>query len=505
MARTQSLGALIGMTVFILLFIVTLALSILFYVNWQENVQKIAEMEQNEARLVHPNTTTGNEYLSRIDAASGADNATPVIDQLIAQRRRFLRLIEIDNAAELMGSTSSAEGAVDDVDVIKRLVYAKYSDAIQPLESLYEANGFDRVPDENDAMPTVIKNLANMIREVDDKNKLLVANEERMKKELADVNRKMTAVQAAMTTEIENYKSDLAAMETRVKQAIQENTDRVKDHESDVAQKNEAYQQEIQNLVNDIALKEEEIRGLGLKIASLNSKLQSIPRIKPTSLYEPDGQILSSNTQTRTVHINLGNSDKVMPGLTFEVFDKERGVQVDEDNERLNRGKATIEVIRVNENNSLCRVIYQRYGSTIQPTDLVANIAYDKSKKYRFVVYGDFDLNNDGITQPFEKVRMKDLITRYGGIILDEPEYDEDSEQFNIDVAADYFVMGVRPEPPTEEEIEGGLDNVEDERIVQEKQRKVEMYENLRDAALKYSIPVLNQNRALALMGVYQN
>lgn len=503
MARTQSLGALIGMTIFILLFIVTLALSILFYVNWKETVKEIAASQQEVQWYVNDVIKQDNEHQAKLSLAQETGGDT-VVEQYRSQRRRLLMLLDISDADALMGATGVDSQGNDDLTPIKGKIFASYSGALKNLETLYEENNI-RFPDENSVMPRVIQDLAQVVVQVNDQKNRLLQSESQLKKDLADVNQTMRTQLAALNEQIEKYKSDLETMGQERASAIEENTTRITSHGEEVERKAQAKEEEIQILNNDIAKLQENIRSMSLVISSLEKQLQSIPRIKPTSLYEPDGQILSSNTQTKTVHINLGKSDKVMPGLTFEVFDKERGVQVDETNERLNRGKATIEVIRVNENNSLCRVIYQRYGSTIQPTDLVANIAYDRSKKYRFVVYGDIDLNNDGISQPFEKVRMKDLIKRYGGIILENPPYDEDTEQFNIDVSTDYIVMGVPPKAPDAEMQELALDDPAIEKDLEDMNRKIIMYENLKEQALKYYIPVLNQNRALALMGVYQN
>ena len=175
--------------------------------------------------------------------------------------------------------------------------------------------------------------------------------------------------------------------------------------------------------------------------------------------------------------------------MTFEVFDKDTGVSLDEANEL--RGKATVDIIRMTERSSLARVVRFTRGQTVNEGDLIANIIYDPNISYRFHVFGAFDIDSTGQATTTDRRRVETMVTQWGGQLVRELSYN-----------SDFLVLGQEPQLP-ERLPASEFDPVKIERVAAQK-RKYETYQGLISEAKALSIPILNQNRFLVLVGYYQ-
>jgi hypothetical protein len=178
--------------------------------------------------------------------------------------------------------------------------------------------------------------------------------------------------------------------------------------------------------------------------------------------------------------------------MTFEVYDQltripalgnaEQGLS----DANMPEGKASIEVIRILPGFSECRVIRRKPGYGVNIGDLIANLVYDSTQKYNFVVYGNFDLNNDSRAESADGDVIKRLITMWGGKVTNE-----------VNINTDFIVMGVEPkaEPPSPND---------DALVRQQKleaQQAQEAYLNVLKQASQLNIPIMNQNRFLNFVG----
>jgi len=195
-----------------------------------------------------------------------------------------------------------------------------------------------------------------------------------------------------------------------------------------------------------------------------------------------------------TVYINLGNGDQIAPGLTFEVYDRIEGVPSIGDpstEENLPKGKAAIEVIRVGPGSSECRIIRSQPGQNIVEGDLVENLVYDRNTKYNFVVYGNFDLDQNGVATPGDAEVVKGLITRWGGKTTDK-----------VNADTDFVVLGKEPVIPnfSKEEAQEPINAAK----LAQATADAEAYDNVKRQAVEFHIPILNQNRFLYFIGYYE-
>jgi hypothetical protein len=193
------------------------------------------------------------------------------------------------------------------------------------------------------------------------------------------------------------------------------------------------------------------------------------------------------------VFIDLGSADSITPGLTFEVYDKTEGIPPAGDpsnDDNLPQGKASIEVLQVGAGNSECRVTRQTPGTQLTEGDLIANLVYDKNTRYNFMVYGEFDMDRNGVATPGDAEIVKRLITQWGGKLMDK-----------VNVDTDFVVLGKEPVLPSFSKEE--LQDPFNAKKLADAQAALDAYLNVRKTAADLHIPILNQNRFLSLIGYY--
>lgn len=209
---------------------------------------------------------------------------------------------------------------------------------------------------------------------------------------------------------------------------------------------------------------------------------------------QADGVITRTPGNDR-VFINLGRGDQIAPGLTFEVYDK-LGVPTvsneDAAQDKLLKGKASIEVINVQNGISECRVVRTSPGATITEGDPIVNVVYDKKVKFNFFVYGKFNLDYRGEATERDTDITRRLISGWGGVVTDQ-----------LNTKTDFVVLGEEPVVPayTQEELAR-----EPEKAFQKEQAEqaLEQFTDTRAKANQLNIPILNQTRFLYMIGYYE-
>ncbi len=226
---------------------------------------------------------------------------------------------------------------------------------------------------------------------------------------------------------------------------------------------------------------------------------------------EPDGTVLHYNAAAGEVYISLTAKDHVKAGMTFTCYDPQLGVRYGTDEQA--KGNGTIEVTQIGSESSICRITSTTPGHAIQTGDLISNIVYhnDKSRKYHFVVYGDFDLDGDGVATAAERDRLISMINTYGGQVDDQ-----------VTAQTDYVVMGTRPAAPTIIEDNSAATpaatapadaaaatptdaaaSAPAGSVTDQRSKDDLRYDQIVTEAKDLGIPVLNANRFLALIGYY--
>jgi hypothetical protein len=161
------------------------------------------------------------------------------------------------------------------------------------------------------------------------------------------------------------------------------------------------------------------IRKKDLAIKELEAK-------KPKEFDTPgDGRIVHIPPHNDICYINLGRRDGVLEDITFMVFPAEGKAAKD--------FKGSIQVVDVRETFSISKIT----GGVAGVGDKIANMAYDKSRTFRFVIIGDFDLTGSSAPTASGRIQVKEAIRLAGSKVEDK-----------LDVQTDFLVVGFRPQKP---------------------------------------------------------
>jgi hypothetical protein len=140
--------------------------------------------------------------------------------------------------------------------------------------------------------------------------------------------------------------------------------------------------------------------GAGAAVAAGVPAARAIP-------LQADGMV-SEVEGDQAVSINLGEADRVKPGMTFEVYDARATLPTLESFGTSNpQSKGWIELVSVGNGRSACKVL-QREGAPMRKGDQVFNFIFRRGEANHFAVTGDFATPRQTVT---------DLITRWGGVV----------------------------------------------------------------------------------------
>jgi BRCT domain type II-containing protein len=110
---------------------------------------------------------------------------------------------------------------------------------------------------------------------------------------------------------------------------------------------------------------------------------------------------------------------------------------------------------------------------------------YDRERRLRFVLVGKMDINGDGID---DTEQLKALIQEFGGKV--DPA---------LTVQTDYLVVGEEPTVPS---APAAADSPMVKQMYDEARKRFIEYTEARARAENFSIPILNLNRFLGLVGI---
>ena len=374
-------------------------------------------------------------------------------------------------AGVMLAEIRALKGAIGVSEGMDREALASWMDQNSIQGSL--ENTVDQLRADKKALE---EDLASVEEDLDDANEAIQAAE-RAKAELAD---EFTQARRKLEDQVEQSAERSQALGKKLDQMEQQLT-------SQLEQAREQYEGRIDELQQKNEQLTQKNRELQRRIEELLGEVRTGGAGGNDT--PPDGRIVSLVSGADKVYINRGREHHLIRGTTFEVFGQDELIKYDQYDEL--RGKATIEVFQVNETSSIARVVRQKERTTLREGDQIVNVIYDPDRTLTFHVFGDFDVNNDGVSTSRDRNRIESMIRRWGGKVADD-----------LDYQADYLVLGKRPEVP-EEPGEGTVDPEAREAYFRAR-NKLEQYRSLVAEAKSLSIPVLNQNRFLSLVGYYQ-
>ena len=419
-----------------------------------------------------------------------------------------VRVAALIQNKEQLGASNALDAALAQGDQLAKLVGGDSADRAltQARSTLADASGrLNAINGSTDANHKIIDfnlqtntNLASAVNTLTDQLVQLATSRQDVQSQLAAAQQKLQDQAKAQQAVLAQKDDDIKKASERADKAEED----AKNYQQQAAQANTALQasanNDIKKLQDAIAslttqsqTKDKQVKDLTTRLTQLMGRLH-MSRVNPNEpiVQHADGTIDRIADQN-TVFINIGRRQSVTKGLTFEVYDKTKGIPplgnglADTD---MPVGKASIEVFNVQDDTAECRVVRLNAGEQLVVGDLVTNLIFDPNIHYNFFVYGEFDLSNSGISSPNDIDIVKRLIAQWGGNIVD-----------HIDINTDFVIMGREPQLP---QVTDPNDVVAQNRN-QQAQQAQKRYQDILNQASGLGIPTLNQNRFLYFIGYY--
>lgn len=327
--------------------------------------------------------------------------------------------------------------------------------------------------------------------------------------DLADARDRIAGLESSLEAQtrkvderIKAFDDQLASLQSRYEVLLSENEKIRTEASEKISELRDSRERELAGITADRDAEQElrmkiqrDLEHERRRIAELTTQLAAFKTTaaEGSILQLKDGQILRTVPGSNVVYIDLGQRDGVRPGLTFSVYSPVTGVPID------GRGKATIEVTNPFETTSECRITSSTAGRPVLRDDIIANPVFDKNRKYRFAVVGDFDLDFDGEIEDPAGQKVARLIERWGGIVVD-----------TVDSRTDFLILGEAPPRPAgyDEEDEDVRATAEpDEETANRAARRDALagpyarFVQARNEAVSLSIPILTRTRFLHFIG----
>jgi hypothetical protein len=467
-------GLVTALVIFVILFVTTTILWIYEGAERRNRDDRIADFEKSRREILDDATATGGEMEALKTA--GRDNPAyagkTAVQVALAQRDEMAKMIAGGTAAS---ATQARTRITQAMDLLKKPEVAAATPAITATTPLADA----------------VSGLLNQLAQLAQQNKDLQAQVAAAKTQTQQVIQAQNDLLQKKQGEIDKLNQDVQAQLAQLATYRQQAEGTVTAIQTSSNTTLSQAQQQNEQLTAQINQANATIKQKDNQIEALQQRLNGI-RVNPNeaTVQKPDGEIVRLPGNNMAV-INLGLGDQIVQGMTFEVYDKFSGIPAlgadGTRNEDMPKGKASIEVVRIGPGFSECRIIRKEAGHNLVQGDLVSNLVYDKTQKYKFVVYGDFDLDGDGRASAGDAEVIRRLITQWGGNVTND-----------VNVNTDFVVMGVEPQLGAKP----GPDATAVELAAyQRAQNELDKYLEVQKQAMALKIPILNQNRFLNFVG----
>lgn len=325
-----------------------------------------------------------------------------------------------------------------------------------------------------------------------------IATLQKQLKAAQDARDQAVAAQKATEQQVAQIQQQFAQAQQSLENTVQQRVGQVQSLEDQTNNLQTSAQQQVQQARDELSKKIEALRAqkeqLSKKAAALEQKIEQMTGQPGASVAQDyfvsaDGHITAVIPGADKVAIDLGHDQHMLLGMTFEVFDGDKAVKLAGSD--VLQGKATIQVVEVNKNSSMARVVWRAQGATLSQGDQIVNLVYNPKHPFTFAVYGKFDIDGGGTPTAADRRRVDSMIRRWGGKVADSLGYN-----------VDFVVLGQKPVAP--KPLPAGTVNAEAITKHTAEVKAYQQYQNLIAKAKRMSIPVLNQNRFLTLVGYYQ-
>ncbi len=446
-------GVIVSLVVFVLTTVFLLILTIVFYAGQTGADEERAKAQTSLAKYVRPNQRN-TDFIKQVEAKAGQSNESVAV---------YLH----KEYEQLMGFVAGFKGT-----------------SLDELTTKADRFGVREDRSVIDTLAQQHRDLRSRENEVERLNENLSSREAT----IADLNAKIATLKRDHQMEVDAVQEEIASYREagiEYRQAVEE----VKsDYIAAIDRHRDQYDSTVENLENKNESLNQELVVLRGRVDELESRLDQ-DRIKPKPPETlVDGRVIDVGTNDH-VFIDRGKRQRIVLGMTFEIYDDPASIRVDPDTGQLPRGKASLQVIKVGDTTSTCKITRSTRGRPVVRDDVIVNAVYDPDYRFKFLVHGKFDIDSDGRPSEAEAEFLRSQIIKWGGTVVR-------GEQLSGDL--DFLVLGAQPPLPPEPPIGASVHQINDwARKRKAHQKYLQLFRQAREA----QIPVLNANRFFILIG----
>ena len=338
-----------------------------------------------------------------------------------------------------------------------------------------------------------------------------------VKDKLQELGRDMTARQAeieGLNTQLADAQAQIAEKEAQLKQEQETSSQMEANFASTIEgykNSSDQYKKELDDAVAELKRAREtneanymsQIRGLedendnvNREMQTLKGKLGELERRRNESIMRAqdpstliDAHVVDVPGTADEVFIDKGKRDRIVLGMTFEVYSDSNILASFAKTGDMPRGKASLQVTKVGDATSTAKITRRIPGQPVVRGDILANAIYDPKYQFKFLIHGKFDIDSDGKPTETEAEYLRSLVLDWGGTVVTGETLPGD---------LDFLVLGV--EPPMPPPVPNDASQVVITDWLKKKQAN-DLYNLLFSQAREAQIPVLNANRFLVLIG----
>ena len=470
--RKQSNAMLYTLITFVGLFLVAIIIAGICYVKIEEYRDKAVKAESNLEEMATPDQwQERGRIVGKIPQVSLRPRKAgeTYLGKMVEHFDRTTSLI-VGFSPEM----PSAEADVNDVN-------------IKVANALKSAREHITITDPNTGLVKIINDLVSQLNRTKAANSALqkdldnqIAQFEITKKAYSDKEQVIEEEKNKLQALVNKMQVDYADLQTRLEQSTTEQIDNYKKQLDDANVKLKTAEGTL--LKTQAELKQ----SVGIMKRAQEAVMDIMPPPDPEVLaHRADGKIILIDDHAQVVHLNIGTNQHVYRGLTFTVYDRSGSVPKD------GKGKAEIEVFDVADTYCAARITESDAKRPILLGDIVANLIWNSDKTNVFAIAGDFDLDNDGNIDENATGRIKNLIEKWGGKVVDE-----------ISIDTDFLILGDQPQVPQQQptleqqELDPGAMQ-RYEALLQ----KLNHYNQIQSQAQAFWIPIFRYERFLYFIG----
>jgi hypothetical protein len=447
-------GVIVGLVVFVLTTVFLLVLTIVFYAGKEDALEQSSKASAELAKYIKPQQRSSDTFKNLEQAASAEGKS--VTGYLNDQYAALMRFVDGDESVSLeQVQAEFARFGVEENEIVRN-----------ELEKMQRDIRSRQV--EIDGLKS---RLADRESEVAAKETQIEQLKEDQKRELDLVSQEIITYRDAA----QSYGNDVSETISKVNEA----KDRLKDQ----------YEDRIRDLENELDGVNREAVLLRARVDEYEDIFKRI-RIRATSPdLLVDGKVIEVDPTNEQVYVDRGKRDRIVLGMTFEVYDDAASIRVNPNTGEMPRGKASLQVVKVGEATSTCKLTRTVPGRPVVRNNVVANAIYDPEYHFKFLVHGKFDVDGDGRPSEAEAEYLRSLVIDWGGEVVHGSELPGD---------LDFLVLGEMPPPPSD--LRPGATEAQTRVWVSQRAAR-QQYEQLEQRASDAQIPVLNANRFFILIG----